>query len=83
MLEMKTRKYTLSLNKSSYCKNVIPVSHSSLVKNPIFTASRCHAKTNMMIWKRVKQQVKSLKMFKSTRMHAHVTLFTLNRLPQV
>lgn len=41
--------------KISYCNKVIPLSHSSFVKNPIFAASRCQAKTNMIICKRGEQ----------------------------
>jgi len=35
----------------SYCSDVIPFSHSSFVKNPMFVASSFQAKTNITIWR--------------------------------
>lgn len=54
---------------TSYCNNVIPLSHSSLVKNPIVAASRCHAKTSMMICRRKLNEGGRLHQYQCTSQH--------------
>lgn len=51
----------LLFRKYSYCNEVIPFNHSSLVKNPMLSASNFHAKTNIIICKeeKIKDREKS------------------------
>ena len=50
-LRSSNRPSNLFFKKISYCNEVIPFNHSSLVKNPMLSASNFHAKTNIIIWK--------------------------------
>lgn len=50
-LRSSNRPSNLFFKKMSYCNEVIPFNHSSLVKNPMLSASNFHAKTNIIIWK--------------------------------